>query len=399
MKEKKRITIRLFVLFVLVTGLSGIIATLFVNGHLLRHAQREAREKAMIILERNLAIHRYFSQQLKPKLFETLAAAGLTDSFEPALMSSTYAVREIDELYREIAAGRSYTYKECAINARNPVNEADPFESDFIRQLNENRGLHEFTGVREIGGKPYFVILRRGEVMEPGCLRCHNTPEQAPAHLVETYGTERSYNRSPGEVVSAVSLRIPLEAAYAEVRGHTLGLSALLAVMLFMSLGIIALWGKRWIFDPLSRIKSKAAEIAGDTSHLGDQIDEPEGRELAELTRTFNSMSDQLRREHDLLEERVAKRTEQLSRVNRQLRREIKERQEVIARLNASLQEIKTLQGILPICSYCKNVRDDKGSWKRLEAYIEEHSDAAFSHGICQECARKHFPDIDIDSD
>ncbi|BDD88380.1 hypothetical protein DPPLL_27450 [Desulfofustis limnaeus] len=235
--------------------------------------------------------------------------------------------------------------------------------------------------------------------MEPDCLRCHSTPEQAPARLVETYGSERSYNRSPGEVVSAVSLRIPLEAAYAEVRLHTMGLSALLTVMLLTSLGIVSYWGKRWIFEPLYHIRAKALQIAGNTSHLGEQIEEPEGRELAELTRTFNTMSDQLRREHDLLEERVAKRTEQLSRVNRQLRREIIERQEVIARLNVSLQEIKTLQGILPICSYCKNIRDDKGSWKRLEAYIEEHSDAAFSHGICQECAHKHFPDMDIDSD
>jgi CHASE1-domain containing sensor protein len=53
--------------------------------------------------------------------------------------------------------------------------------------------------------------------------------------------------------------------------------------------------------------------------------------------------------------------------------------------LNA-LNEIKTLQGIIPICSYCHSIRDDKGAWDRLESYLTKHSDASFSHGICPKC-------------
>jgi len=51
--------------------------------------------------------------------------------------------------------------------------------------------------------------------------------------------------------------------------------------------------------------------------------------------------------------------------------------------------DIKTLEGIIPICSYCKNIRDDEGSWKQLEAYIYNHSEAKFSHGICPNCLPK----------
>jgi PAS domain S-box-containing protein len=54
-------------------------------------------------------------------------------------------------------------------------------------------------------------------------------------------------------------------------------------------------------------------------------------------------------------------------------------------RLNLENQ-IKQLKGIIPICSYCKKVRDDKESWQQLEAYISEHSDALFSHGVCPAC-------------
>ncbi len=55
-------------------------------------------------------------------------------------------------------------------------------------------------------------------------------------------------------------------------------------------------------------------------------------------------------------------------------------------------EEIKTLEGIIPICSYCKNIRDDEGSWERLEAYIDTHSNAQFSHGICPDCFKIHSP-------
>ena len=56
--------------------------------------------------------------------------------------------------------------------------------------------------------------------------------------------------------------------------------------------------------------------------------------------------------------------------------------------------EIKTLQGILPICSYCKKIRDDKGYWNRLETYIHHHSNALFSHSICPDCIKKQHGDL-----
>ncbi|MCA1792683.1 MAG: hypothetical protein LC660_02225 [Desulfobacteraceae bacterium] len=64
--------------------------------------------------------------------------------------------------------------------------------------------------------------------------------------------------------------------------------------------------------------------------------------------------------------------------------------------LKKALLKIKTLSGLLPICSHCKKIRDDKGYWTQIESYIHEHSDAVFSHGICQECAKKYYPDLDI---
>jgi PAS domain-containing protein len=70
------------------------------------------------------------------------------------------------------------------------------------------------------------------------------------------------------------------------------------------------------------------------------------------------------------------------------------ERQRTIAELQDALQKVKTLSGLLPICASCKKIRDDKGYWNHVESYIEHHSAAQFSHGICPDCVRKLYPEI-----
>jgi MFS family permease len=57
-------------------------------------------------------------------------------------------------------------------------------------------------------------------------------------------------------------------------------------------------------------------------------------------------------------------------------------------------EEVKALRGLLPICSYCKKIRDDKGYWKQIEVYIAANSQADFSHGLCPECGIEHYPEI-----
>lgn len=66
----------------------------------------------------------------------------------------------------------------------------------------------------------------------------------------------------------------------------------------------------------------------------------------------------------------------------------------LISELRDALQKIKTLKGLLPICAWCKKVRDDQGYWKGVEKYIEEHSAASFTHGICPDCLRKNDPEL-----
>ncbi|MBN2809780.1 MAG: hypothetical protein JXR80_09840 [Deltaproteobacteria bacterium] len=81
--------------------------------------------------------------------------------------------------------------------------------------------------------------------------------------------------------------------------------------------------------------------------------------------------------------------------VEKQLRDKNIEHEKLIGELETALEQVKTLAGIVPICMYCKKIRDDQGYWNQLEKFISEHSDAEFSHGICPECYPKVMQELE----
>jgi len=71
------------------------------------------------------------------------------------------------------------------------------------------------------------------------------------------------------------------------------------------------------------------------------------------------------------------------------------DKQKLLNKLQDALSQVKTLNGLLPICSMCKKIRDDKGYWQQVESYIQKHTDATFTHGVCPDCFPKLYPDFD----
>jgi hypothetical protein len=70
------------------------------------------------------------------------------------------------------------------------------------------------------------------------------------------------------------------------------------------------------------------------------------------------------------------------------------EKEMLVAALQTALTDVKSLRGLIPMCSCCKKIRDDKGRWQSLELYVQQHSEARFSHGICDDCFEKLYPEI-----
>jgi len=384
--EKKRLGLSVYLNLgkALVFAAAAVFLINLENSNAREQALDDAKAKAEIILERNLAIHTYFSHQVKPKVFALTDPYISKDYFEPAWMSSTYAVREIDKLSR-LENHKDYYYKECAINARSPANEADAFEAAFIEELRANPELQYRSAVRNLEGNDYYVTLRRGEVLEESCMRCHSRPENAPKGLVDTYGAERSFNRHTGDLVSAISIRVPLATAYARADHFSRHL-ALTLVVTFLGIFMLQhLLYKKLIYRPIESLRDKTNRIRENKEFLGEEIPLPESRELADLASSFNAMSQKIRQQIDTLEEKVEERTLELTLVNSELRN--------------AMAEITALEGILPVCCYCKNIRDDsgtehgKGRWMRMEEYLNHKTGADVSHGCCPDCFAKHKDD------
>lgn len=149
--------------------------------------------------------------------------------------------------------------------------------------------------------------------------------------------------------------------------------------------------------------------LAVERSAAPDELDklaDTINRMREELFRSIERrrlVEEEIRRHRDELEGIVAQRTLSLKEANEQLRQEIdeknrinEERGKLIASLQEEMNKVKKLSGMLPICASCKKIRDDDGYWNEVESYIRDRSEAEFSHGLCPECARKLYPDIEL---
>ena len=81
----------------------------------------------------------------------------------------------------------------------------------------------------------------------------------------------------------------------------------------------------------------------------------------------------------------------ELKQAKEQLKQNVKE-------LEDALTQVKQLSGLLPICAHCKKIRNDSGYWQQVEVYVENHSEAHFTHGFCPDCIQKHYPDYADDA-
>ncbi|MBU0946078.1 MAG: DUF3365 domain-containing protein [Proteobacteria bacterium] len=505
-KHKISLSICLNLSIAIVMILVSIFIFMIDKTRMQKQALIEAQEKAKIILDRNLATHTFFTKQLKPAVFKLSDSYRSEDYFEPSWMSSTFAVREIDK-YFKLLGSEDFYYKECAINARSPENEADDFEKSFLQDLNTNPLLKERTLIREVDGQYYFMILKRGEVMEESCLRCHTIPENAPKGLSDKYGRERSFGRKVDDVVSAISIKIPLSKAYANADEYSRNTLIVLAISFCFLMFVQFLISRFFMVKPLSRIRKKAIQISENDEHLGEEVQVPFTNDLSEMADAFNHMSKKLRNHVDNLEQIVTERTSDLKASNHQYKSLFNgmingfslheiifdndnqpidckflavnpifekitglkaedligktalgvlpgtekswidtygkvalsgdsvcfenysveldkyffisayqpaenhfacvfedvtekkkadiEREKLVVALQKSLDEIKTLQGIIPICSICHKIRNDAGFWQQVDQYISEHSKAVFSHGMCMECSDKLYGGLD----
>ncbi len=132
------------------------------------------------------------------------------------------------------------------------------------------------------------------------------------------------------------------------------------------------------ITKPLIRLTNFITKIS-KSDDFSSNITSSKKDEIGQLTKEFDTMISNIRQARSNLMQNLA------------------EKEKLISDLNDASAKIKTLKTLLPICASCKKIRDDNGYWNQVETYIKVHTDTKFSHSMCPECAKKLYPDLDIE--
>lgn len=147
---------------------------------------------------------------------------------------------------------------------------------------------------------------------------------------------------------------------------------------------VIALFLGKLIAKPIVALATTAQNIGKGRLETRASVSSKD--ELGVLGQSLNRMAENL-------QDTMTSRDELIYEVELR-KKEEKKKEMLIQQLQTALEEIKTLEGIIPICMHCKGIRDDEGAWNKLEKFITEHSEAQFSHGICEECLNKYYPGV-----
>ncbi|MBK6849178.1 MAG: cache domain-containing protein [Proteobacteria bacterium] len=241
------------------------------------------------------------------------------------------------------------------INDLQPRMVMHPYRPDL-----DGKDLGRFTDPQ---GKRLFVAMvdavrrNQGQGFTPYLWQWKDDPE----HVVSKLSHVRLF--APWGWI--IGTGVYLDDVHAQVAALTRYL-AYSATAIFLLLGLLSAYEIRQGLSTAARKRAAEAKLAAYSEHLEELVEQ--------RTAALASARDELQRK---VEQLVA--TERIS-------------GHLIDELQDALAKVKTLSGLLPICAACKKIRDDKGNWNQLEVYIEEKSNAEFTHGLCPDCVASLYP-------
>ncbi len=226
-------------LTLLVAAASALVASGLTRSYMIR----QAAERIDDVMLESRALHQYVQQNLHPAMYELKQEGRMPEDFyAPELLSSSYIARNLYRHYneeRKRAGLPEITYRMAAIDPRNPVNEATPFERSLIEQFNADPSLHEYREIMEAeDGTRVLLCARPFLRTEERCLTCHGDPASAPQELRQRYNWTGGFNRKVGDIVAIETIRSPLTAEFTASNVALLiflSIAALVGILFFLN--------------------------------------------------------------------------------------------------------------------------------------------------------------------
>jgi protein-histidine pros-kinase len=283
-----------FNLVFIVVFLIGLAAAATVSHQLLqRNAREEIVQNARLLMESALATRSYTSTQVGPLLQTQMKYTFLPQSV-PA-----YSATEVFNGVRK--AFPQYDYKEATINPTNPLNRANDWEADIVKQFRATAHT-EMVGERDTPMGRSFYIARPIEVKAQSCLSCHSTVAAAPRTLVDRYGPANGFGWKMNEVIGAQIVSVPTEVPVARANAAFrtfMGSLTLVFALVFIALNVM-LWYT--VVRPVTRLSRLADQLSQGECLEAPDLEVKSGDEIGVLTQSFNRMKKSLVETMQMLE-------------------------------------------------------------------------------------------------
>lgn len=258
-----------------------------------QRAQEEIASQGLLLIETMNAVRGYTTQNIRPLLADDLAV-------NPKFISETvpaFSARMVFENFRKQLDFSTYLYKEASLNPTNPVDTADDFESGLLTQLSKSETDGEVSGYRTLNEERLFYIARPLTIKTESCLECHSTPDQAPASLIATYGSQGGFGWKLGEIIAVQIIYVPAEEVFnAALRSFTLVMGVFVITFALVILLINSLL-KRYVIQPVYVLSGLADKISADENFSTD-LESPALQsitkrldELGSLAQVFQKMA------------------------------------------------------------------------------------------------------------
>lgn len=270
-----------------------LLAAVFLHRIANEEARREVLREASIMMSAAMAVRTYTVKEITPLLAEQSKLRFLPHTV-PSWAAQTNMRHQLEQF-------PSYTYKEASLNPTNPADRATDWEADIIGAFTRDQGLGELVTTRDSALGPTLSLSKPIRLKDPACLSCHTTPAEAPATLIDLYGTANGFGWKLNDVVGVQVVTVPLQVALDRanrILALTLGGLAVVFIVVMVLLNILL---SILIVRPVRRMSLIADEIS--TGNMGAPEIQPKGRdEIASLGVSFNRMRRSLENAMKLLE-------------------------------------------------------------------------------------------------
>jgi HAMP domain-containing protein len=271
-------------------GISAMVSQKFLQDN----ARKEVLEMARLMMESAVAVRSYTVNEIRP-LLKVQQRRNFISQTVPAYAADSY-IKELQKTHED------YSYKEATLNPTNPAHRATEWEADIVAWFRNHESEEELIGERDSPTGQQLYFSRPITIKNPDCLLCHSTPAEAPATMIETYGSNNGFGWKVNEIVGAqivsVPMSLPLERAeetFYIVMGALVGVFALIAVILNLLLHFI-------VIKPVRTMSRTTDEISMGNLEV-EELAVSGNDEISSLGRSFNRMHRSLTNAVKMLDE------------------------------------------------------------------------------------------------